>query len=93
MWSYIDLYGSGDDVKQKTANLQELLQALIGCPALPTSICSGLIVFDHSSSQLTVVNTCAPSITFRRLHTLQDYDAFQNTMQNIVCGELGFGLE
>ena len=48
-------------------NMGDLLQALLGCPALPKGINEGLLKFDHKSDQLTTVNTCAPSINFSKL--------------------------
>ena len=86
------MYGKNNEVQERVITLEEVLQALTGCTALP-AIDNGLIVFEHTSDLLSSVNTCAPSITFRRLQSLQDYDVFQETLQNIVVGELGFGTE
>jgi hypothetical protein len=71
----------------------DLLQALLGCPALPKGINEGLLVFDHKSDQLTTVNTCAPSINFSKLSEIKHYNTFEELMKNILVGSYGFGLE
>ncbi|WAR07905.1 hypothetical protein MAR_017863, partial [Mya arenaria] len=40
--------------------LELVLQAFVGCQGLPKDIPSGLIEFNHNSSALSHVNTCAP---------------------------------
>ncbi|WAR25136.1 hypothetical protein MAR_010840 [Mya arenaria] len=50
--------------------LELVLQAFVGCPGLPRDISSGLIEFNHNSSALSHVNTCAPSKTFQNTSKL-----------------------
>ncbi|XP_060083297.1 uncharacterized protein LOC132562566 [Ylistrum balloti] len=73
-------------------NMGHLCQALLGCPKLLTSMNSGSIQFDHKSSNLPTVNTCAPSITFSKTEELQNYCTFQEVLQNVIVGAYGFGI-
>ncbi|XP_060078764.1 G2/M phase-specific E3 ubiquitin-protein ligase-like [Ylistrum balloti] len=73
-------------------NMGHLCQALLGCPKLLTSMNSGSIQFDHKSSNLPTVNTCAPSITFSKTEELQNDCTFQEVLQNVIVGAYGFGI-
>ncbi|WAR20278.1 G2E3-like protein [Mya arenaria] len=82
--------GSSSEVNLNTGHL---LQALIGCPALPSCITEGIITFDHKSDYLTTVNTCAPSINFSKLSVIKNYSSFEELMKNVIVGSYGFGRE
>ncbi|WAQ95694.1 G2E3-like protein [Mya arenaria] len=82
--------GSSSEVNPNTGHL---LQALIGCPALPSCITEGIITFDHKSDYLTTVNTCAPSINFSKLSVIKNYSSFEELMKNVIVGSYGFGRE
>ncbi|XP_052811809.1 uncharacterized protein LOC128239278 isoform X1 [Mya arenaria] len=71
--------------------LELVLQAFVGCPGLPKDIPSGLIEFNHNSSALSHVNTCAPSITFQNTSKLLKFEDFERTMLDIIFGCEGFG--
>ena len=89
--AYVSPYGDQDVEVQVT--IHDALQAFIGCPSLPRDITSGLVEFNHKSSSLSVVNTCAPSILFQNTTHLQDFDLFKQEMINIILGTEGFGQE
>ena len=74
-------------------DMGHLLQALIGCPALPSDIPNGLMTFDHESKGLTTINTCGPSINFTRINEIGDYDRFQSMMKSIIVDAYGFGMQ
>ncbi|WAR07977.1 hypothetical protein MAR_017935 [Mya arenaria] len=71
--------------------LELVLQAFVGCQGLPKDIPSGLIEFNHNSSALSHVNTCAPSITFQNTSKLLKFEDFERTMLDIIFGCKGFG--
>lgn len=70
-------------------NMDNLLQALIGCPSIPTSISEGIITFDYISDRMTSVNTCAPAINFSKLADIKNYSSFEEVMKNIIVGSYG----
>ena len=79
---------------QQTAvqlNTGHILQALIGTTTIPHNLINGLIMFDHTQKNLSSVNTCAPSISFSDVTSLQKYENFETHFLNIVVGAYGFG--
>ncbi|XP_053386140.1 uncharacterized protein LOC128550670 isoform X2 [Mercenaria mercenaria] len=82
-----------DTSTDEVLDMGNLMQALIGCPAFPSSITEGIITFDHNSDQLTTINTCAPSINFSKLSEIKDYSSFEELMKYIIVGSYGFGRE
>ena len=78
-----------DDV---VVSMSHVLQALVGSPALPPNIASGLIEFDHKSEDISTANTCAPSIRMSRITRLQNYKKFEEDFLELVVA-YGFGSE
>lgn len=66
---------------------------LTGSPKLPRNISNRLILFVHCSERLITVNTCAPSISFSKCRTNQEYEKFEESFLNIIVGAPGFGIE
>ena len=91
--SCISIDGETGASSEVDLNTGHLLQALIGCPALPSSITEGIITFDHHSDYLTTVNTCAPSINFSQISYIKNYSSFEELMKNVMVGAYGFGRE
>ncbi|KAK6166961.1 hypothetical protein SNE40_022186 [Patella caerulea] len=82
-----------DSEEDVVLHLGHFLQAAVGSPTLPRDIICGLLIFDHSSKDLTTVNTCAPSITFKKIDEIQTYDNFEDSLINIIVCAYGFGIE
>ena len=76
-----------------TLTMSHLLQALTGSPALPRNIDNELIQFDHKSTKLMSLNTCAPSICFSNCIVNKEYSKFEESFLNIIAGAPGFGIE
>ncbi|XP_053404361.1 G2/M phase-specific E3 ubiquitin-protein ligase-like [Mercenaria mercenaria] len=75
-----------------TITTGHVLQALVGCETLPR-ISSGLLLFNHNGSDLTIVNTCAPSITFSQTDKIQEYENFEIQFMRVIVESAGFGIE
>lgn len=87
---WIDLY---EDVEKNVViNTSHVLQALTASESLPRNIDSGLIEFRHTSDDMSTVNTCAPSITFSKTASFEDYDVFEKHFISIIVEAVGFGL-
>lgn len=72
--------------KDHTINMAWVSQVLFGCPDIPWDIQDALVIFDHTCDQLSVVNTCAPSLTFRRCPVIRKYEKFEELMLEILVG-------
>lgn len=84
-----------NDAKEqmKTLTMADVVQAFVGSDSLPRLVSSGLIEFNHTSKNISTVNTCAPSLTFCNISDLQNYDIFESHMIYIIVGAPEFGIE
>lgn len=69
------------------------MMAFVGMRDIPRTK-TGIIIFNHLEDKLSVVNTCAPSITFLKIHDLAiSRDKVEEHVVNIVKGSGGtFGI-
>ena len=74
-------------------SVTDVIQAFVGCPGIPRDLDSGLINFNHKSLNLTIINTCAPSILFQNTKLISSFNMFENLMKDIIFGTVGFGQE
>lgn len=72
-------------------NTGHVLQSLIGCQRLPRNLERGYLEFDHDSKNLSTINTCLPSITFRNIEEIQSYENFHTEMLRLIIESYGFG--
>jgi hypothetical protein len=77
-----------------TLHMGHVLQALVGCPRIPTNMRKGVgsIEFDHSKNWLSFANTCAPSICFSSTALLENYEQVEKHMLSIITETDGFGI-
>ncbi|WAR15457.1 hypothetical protein MAR_005562, partial [Mya arenaria] len=87
---WIDIYDGVET--QVVINTGHVLQALIGCETLPRNIECGLVEFSHTSNNLTIVNTCAPSIMFSQTARIQEYETFEKHFLSLIVDAVGFGI-
>lgn len=73
-----------------TITIPIVCQAFTGSPSLPLNIESGLVIFDHASERMPVINTCAPSITISNTTRMQDYTTFEDNFVHAIMGSMDF---
>ena len=85
----------GDETAHTFADSEEvvlspelLCSTFIGCSSIPNDIECGLIIFDHEGQGLPVMNTCAPSITFRNPKLYNVYAKFKEDMVMAIIGSM-----
>ena len=88
---WVDLYDGTE--RQVVINTGHVMQAFVGCETLPRNLENGIIEFNHTSNNLTTVNTCAPSIMFSQTERISEYDNFEKHLLSLIVEAVGFGIE
>ena len=69
-------------------NITQVIKAVIGSEAIPVSLSSGLIQFDHKCNKIARVNTYLPSIAFCYIKEIQQLENFQTMFLDITINAL-----
>ena len=82
--------GDLGELALRPLSIRKVYMAFIGCEDVPRSHQKGSMYFDHGTDEVSVANTCGPSINFS-VDRVSTYAEMEEEMIKIVICSPGFG--